>query len=323
MIVHKIPMKTLSLLTAGSCLLLTALWAQQRTPPKQHEAWAPKPISTPKYVAPQKPLTKLSDLLTKHKGQQNWSEVVVNDDHLHGAYIMSAPGTKTLPRFHPDTREWWVVMDGQIRFEIEGQEPFVASKGWLVQVPYRNVYTMETVGEKPSLRWEVNIAHAQTLYPKAEKPPTMPGFNWIPVKVAGQGVYDRGNKPYLIFDEIAAKVEKQPRKSGGARFINDDRAVANVIYGYAKDLPPLNPNDKGHYHPECAEFWIILAGQIDYKIENQPEFVANVGDIVYAPKFTWHRPRFAGDGPSCRLAMNGYPDIAHLFDDVPQETASR
>ena len=35
---------------------------------------------------------------------------------------------------------------GQIRFHIQGQEPFVASKGWLVQVPYRNVYWMETVG---------------------------------------------------------------------------------------------------------------------------------------------------------------------------------
>jgi hypothetical protein len=41
--------------------------------------------------------------------------------------------------------------------------------------------------------------------------------------------------------------------------------------------------------------------------------VADQGDIVYAPVMHWHRPRFAGDGPACRLAMNGYQDIGHLF----------
>jgi hypothetical protein len=43
--------------------------------------------------------------------------------------------------------------DGQIRFTIEGQEPFVATKGFLVQVPKRLVYSMETVGDRPSLRF--------------------------------------------------------------------------------------------------------------------------------------------------------------------------
>ena len=76
-----------------------------------------------------------------------------------------APGAKTPRRFRPDTRAWWIVQDGQIRFTIEGQEPFVASKGYLVQVPYRTVYSLETVGDKPSLRLEVNIAGAQTMYP--------------------------------------------------------------------------------------------------------------------------------------------------------------
>jgi hypothetical protein len=43
-----------------------------------------------------------------------------------------AAGTKVSPRFHPDTRAWWIVMDGQIRFEIEGQDSFVATKGSMV-----------------------------------------------------------------------------------------------------------------------------------------------------------------------------------------------
>jgi hypothetical protein len=28
----------------------------------------------------------------------------------------------------------------------------------------------------------------------------------------------------------------------------------------------------------------------------------------------FHLASFAGDGPSCRLAMNGYPDLSHSFE---------
>jgi hypothetical protein len=41
---------------------------------------------------------------------------------------------------------------------------------------------------------------------------------------------------------------------------------------------------------------------------------ATEGDIVYAPRMHWHRPRFGGMGNSARLAMNGYQDISHLFE---------
>ena len=41
------------------------------------------------------------------------------------------------------------------------------------------------------------------------------------------------------------------------------------------------------------------------------------GDVVYVPIYTFHAPRFHGPGPSCRLAINGYPNIAHLRDADP------
>jgi hypothetical protein len=41
-----------------------------------------------------------------------------------------------------DTRDWWLFQDGQFRFTLDVQEPFVASWGYLVQVPYRNISQM-------------------------------------------------------------------------------------------------------------------------------------------------------------------------------------
>ena len=122
--------------------------------------------------------------------------------------------------------------------------------------------------------------------------------------------YDNGNKPHINLYELA----KSKEKYSGGRFVHDDRAVSNIIYGYEKNGPPYNPKNRGHYHPESSEYWLIMAGQIQYPVEGQPMIIASEGDVVYVPPFTFHAPRFYGEGPSCRLAINGYTNIAHLSE---------
>jgi mannose-6-phosphate isomerase-like protein (cupin superfamily) len=293
------------------------LAAQRRTTPEQ-ASWAPKPVDVPKYQPPHKPLTRIADLKKKHAGHADWAETIVDDPLLHGEYISLAPGGKVSRRFHPDTRAWWIVTEGQMKVEIEGQDSFVAGKGTMVQVPLQTIYSMETVGDQPALRFQVSIAHAKTLYPADVKPPEMKGFNWISVKLnRNPGPYERGNKPVVRLDDLVKEFAAKNQANFNYRFVNDDRGLANVIYGYEKNLPPLNPKDRGHYHPESSEFWLIMAGQIRYPIEGQGVVIADDGDVVYVPMYTFHAPRFHGPGPSCRLAMNGYPNIAHLRDAEP------
>jgi mannose-6-phosphate isomerase-like protein (cupin superfamily) len=268
--------------------------------------WSPKAAAPPEWTPPHKPHTKLADLLAAHAGRADWVETIVDDETLHAAYISMGPGKATPRRMNADTREWWVIQDGQIRFTIDGQEPFVASKGYIVQVPYRTFYTMETVGGTPSLRFEVNIARAQKMYPVADTPVPVPGMEYVRARVAGRGSYDGGNKPWVDFNAVVAGTDKT------RQFVVDARGFANIILG--RGGPPPNPADKGHFHHESAEFWFILIGQIRYTIEGLPTFIADQGDIVYVPKQRWHLASFAGDGPSARLAMNGYPDLAHSFE---------
>jgi mannose-6-phosphate isomerase-like protein (cupin superfamily) len=217
------------------------------------------------------------------------------------------PGQKTKRRMNGDTREWWIVQAGQIRFTIDGQEPILASKGFMVQVPYRTLYQLETVGSEPSLRFEVNIANARKLYPMDETPDPVEGFSYIPTRVTGgQGTYDDGNRPYVDFNAVIAGTER-----GGA-FVDDDRGFANIILGRGQPPPPLT--NKGHYHEEGSEFWLVMTGKIRYNIEGLEVFEADQGDIVYVPKQMWHLASYAGDGPACRLAMNGFPYQAHMFE---------
>ena len=297
--------------TLAAAALVSLCLAQSRSGPAEEASWAPKPVEIPKYVPPHKPITRLADLKKQHAGEADWRQVIVDDDHLHGEYIQSAPGTKVPRRFHPDTREFWAVVEGQLRFEIEGQQPILATKGSLIQVPMQTIYSIETVGDHPALRYEVNVAHAKTFYPIDVKPPEMPDFKWIRAKLnRTPGPYDRGNKPHVNLQELA----KDPKFRGQA-FVTDDRSYANIIYGYERELPPINPKNRGHYHPECAESWLIMLGQIRYPIEGQGVIIADEGDVVYVPKFTFHAPRYHGN-PSCRLAMNGFPNIAHVRDAV-------
>src|SRR5581483_9730150 len=233
-------------------------------------AWAPMPTVPSAWTPPNRPHWKLSELLAKHEGQPDWTETVVSDATLHADYISMAPGERTPRQFHPDTRAWWIVQDGAIRFTIEGQPPFVAKKGFLVQVPYRNVFSMETVGDTPSLRLEVNIAGATTMYPADEKPVATPGFEFVKVRISGRGAYDARNTPYVDFNAIAAGTEP------ARRFIADDRAVANIIRGRPQQP---RPDDKGHFHLESSEFWFVLEGQIRYRIGSLPVFLADQGDV--------------------------------------------
>ncbi len=284
----------------------------QQPPPKPVPTvvWAPKPVKTPGYTGIHKPWIKLADLKSKHKGQSTWRELLVNDGRLTAEYFSAAPGSKVSRRFHPDTREWFAVVEGEVRVEIEGQEPFTATRGSLVNIPRQTIYSVETIGTAPSLRFTVNVAGAKTVYPQdVEPPPPAPGQQWMQVRLnRTPGRYDEFNQPHLNIHEAASKNEKY----SGGRFVRDDKSEMLVIYGHEKNMPPLNPDDKGHFHAESAEAWLVFSGKIRYAFEGQQPFIASEGDVVYVPSNTWHATRFIGDN-ACRLSITEYVGNALLL----------
>ena len=307
-------LKTITLVIAGSTFF-PALNGQSRM-----LVWAPLPVEANPWIAPNKPLTKLSELRSKHAGEQNWTETVVSDNLFHADYISMAPGAKTPRRLHPDNRAWWIVQDGEIRFTIEGQEPFVASKGFMVQVPHRLVYSMETVGDTPSLRLEVTVANSNTMYPIDETPTPVSGVKYVRARVATvKGSYDKANVPFIDYNQtIAGNAKPKPNQD---QFIGDPHGIANIIRGDPKKQSPARDEDKGHLHETGPEFWFMLEGQTEFKIGSVPLFVADQGDVVYAPAKTWHRIRFVGPSMSTRLAIVGYPN-SHVFQP-PEELGGK
>ncbi|MGQ0734774.1 MAG: cupin domain-containing protein [Acidobacteriota bacterium] len=306
-------MRVLSLI--ATCALVpgwVALAAAQAPSPVPTSVWASKPLATPAYPPGHRPWIKLADLKAKHAREARWHERVVDDGRLTADYFFDPPGTKVGRRLHPDTREWFAVVEGTLRVEIEGREPFTAMRGSLVNIPRQTIYALETVGDRPSLRFALNVAGAKTLYPhEVEPPPPPPGSAWTHVTINRRpAVYDEFNQPHL---NIHAEAAANPKYSGG-RFVRDDKSEMLVIYGYEKNLPPLDPADKGHFHPESAEAWLVFTGQIRYALEGQEPFVAHEGDVVYVPANTWHATRFVGPDAACRLSITEYVGNTLLFE---------
>jgi mannose-6-phosphate isomerase-like protein (cupin superfamily) len=258
-------------------------------------------------------VTRLEAVLKKHAGQKDWREQVLLTPRYDGKWISMSPGKPTPVQYYGDDRVVWVVWDGQIRFTIQGQEPFVATKGFLVEVPQRVRYSMETVGDKPSLRFEVTHTGILPSYPADDgqpRPPEAEG-NYIKISTPTQPEkYDAVNRPYRDFfkDVVAADPTHGPKD----RYVVADEAnMVNIIRGMGVPTPP--GSNKGHFHIGHDEFWFILEGACDYQIEGVGLLTARAGDIVFAPPGRFHRASFAAGQMDTRLAFNVSPLLFHNF----------
>jgi mannose-6-phosphate isomerase-like protein (cupin superfamily) len=289
--------------------------APAAAPPQPHvwTAWAPKPTTLPGYGS-NKPVTRLPDVLAAHKGQPSWSQDVVVTRRFTAKWIQMAPGKKTREQFWGDDRTVWVVWGGQIRFNIQGQQPFVASKGFLVQVPYRVPYSLETVGNEPSLRFEVTHTGRLPSYPANHgepPPPNPPGVHYI--KVSRDNSSDTYNdKNRMVVDFFKDVVAKYP-DSGPPQpiFTNFDDGLVDIIRGKGVPTPP--ETNKGHFHIGNDEFWFILEGKCDYLIEDVGLLTANQGDIVFVPPSRWHRASWHEGQMDTRLSFNTRPTMLHNY----------
>jgi mannose-6-phosphate isomerase-like protein (cupin superfamily) len=298
--------KTILAWTASLCCLSLTALAQDAPPAGRGgrgagapppTVWAPKPDAAP-FIAPNRPIWKLTDLLAAHARDKSWSELVMRDaDGLSGRYIQMAPGEKTKAMFYVDTSMFWFVQAGQMRVTIQGQEPFIATKGFVVQVPAHITFQIETVGDAPSLRFEVTHTRALPFYPADETPTPVKGVTYQKVTAGNPGSYGT-IKPYLDFQKDIVE--------GGGRvpqgFIRDGLTAANIIRAPGAPRPP--DTERGHFHDGTSEFWFVLEGEVDFLIEGEPFIQAMQGDIVYAPAGRWHRSGHAGTGMDTRVSIH-------------------
>ena len=277
------------------------------------------------YNPPMRPIWKLSDLKQMHAGQNNWQEQIIRDPEQDATYNSAAPGSHFAARLHPDTPTVFVVIAGEVRFTVEGQQPVTASRGSIVNIMKTTIFSYDVAGSQNALWVEVNPTNYKTAYPAAGPQPASASGGQI-VKVSFNhtpGTYTPPNQLHWnLFDDGFAKCGPIGPK------VQDDHLYASPLIGYVNPAdnkcpggrgnvgggPPqatFNPNSTfGHMHAGPAEWWIVQVGAISGQFEGMGEYHAVEGDVLYAAPMTWHQMGAeAPSGPSVRLAMGGYPLI--------------
>jgi mannose-6-phosphate isomerase-like protein (cupin superfamily) len=277
-------------------------------------AWIPKTTRLTPYEAPNRPVWRLSEIKKMHPGNGSWEQPIVRNKEMWADYIQLAAGTRTPTVMWPDNRIGMIVWEGQIRVSVDGHEPFVASKGFQINIPFRTPYTLEVVGNEPGLYFMVREADHFPLYPVAgnpAKPRDIPGYTYVQATTTpSRGTIDSNGAygPRLYLDYYK-EVVNNPQGRGGA-FIASDHFFMNNIRGMGVPTPP--PTNIGHFHAEYTEFWFIIEGKMEHLIEGIPEVVqSEAGDVVTAAQGRYHRASFAAGQMDTRVAINPFPQGLH------------
>jgi mannose-6-phosphate isomerase-like protein (cupin superfamily) len=278
-------------------------------------AWVPKKAQLTPYEAPNRPIWRLAEVKALHPGAGSWEQPLVRSGELWADYIQLAAGTRTPRTMYPDNRIGMIVWEGQLRVSVEGHEPFVAGKGFEINIPYRTPYTLEVVGNAPVLYFMVREADHHPLYPvdtHPEKPRDIPGYVYVRSSTTpSRGTIDEGQKLYL--DYFKDVIQANGR---GGPFILSDHLGFNNIRGMGIPTPP--PTDLGHYHAEYTEFWFIIEGKLEYLIEGIPQVIqADAGDVVTAAQGRFHRASFRAGQMDTRVAITPFPSTG-LHNSQPE-----
>ena len=230
------------------------------------------------------------------KGEGPWYERILNDGRNVAGLICDVPGGRNDHHFHPDFNEWWIVLRGELEFEIGDYPAIRAKKGDAVMSPVGLRHLIRTVGDEPSVRLHVSKIGSNHDN-KNERSSQLVPFP------------DQKEPPNLLHTTLDAMFRQFGEPPWSTTLISDDLNRANLIcHG-----PGMSNN--AHWHPGFDEWWTILKGELTWKIgENRPLYHVGEGDVIFVPKGMRHHISTLGDESSLRLAVTT-PDDLHVYSD--------
>ena len=110
------------------------------------------------------------DQIKEEKGPPPWAHQVVLADHVCAFVICQEPDQVNDRHCH-DYDEWWVVLEGEIDWTIEGREdqPVKARAGDFVLVPSQTFHQIRPGGDSPSVRLAIALPGHGHLEEKPER----------------------------------------------------------------------------------------------------------------------------------------------------------
>jgi mannose-6-phosphate isomerase-like protein (cupin superfamily) len=127
--------------------------------------------------------------------------------------------------------------------------------------------------------------------------------------------------PNVLHTRIADVMGQLGPPPWARRLIADERQLVTLI------ASPPGGGNRPHWHREFDEWWVVLAGRLEWELTGGVVVRAGPSDIVWVPRGTVHHIRNMGADVSLRLAV-AMPPATHHFssceacgytDDGPRE----
>jgi mannose-6-phosphate isomerase-like protein (cupin superfamily) len=112
--------------------------------------------------------------------------------------------------------------------------------------------------------------------------------------------------PNVLHTRIADVMGQMGPPPWARRLIADERQLVTLI------ASPPGGGNRPHWHREFDEWWVVLAGRLEWELTGGVVVRAGPSDIVWVPRGTVHHIRNVGEDVSLRLAV-AMPPATHHF----------
>ncbi len=117
-----------------------------------------------------KKFTKLKDLIRSNSKYGSWAKRIIdtsNSGYFQIATLVSQSdkGSGCRRHYHPDTDEWWVVITGEIEFEIGNEKEIIRGEPGDVIFCKKGIpHKITVMSDEPSIRLSVAVDNQETIH---------------------------------------------------------------------------------------------------------------------------------------------------------------
>ena len=114
-------------------------------------------------------VTSLSAIKARH-GAPPWTERLIVNDRMTATVICQEPGRENDWHYHI-VDEWWMIVEGQLAWEIESYgPPRYVKAGYFVYAPANHFHLIHVVGDQPAIRIAVSYTGEPHRHERTEPP---------------------------------------------------------------------------------------------------------------------------------------------------------
>ena len=108
-------------------------------------------------------ITDLNTIIDENKDLENWSKRLINTESNSATLICQQPGEGNRKHHHSNWNEWWYIIKGEWKFEIEDQV-YRIKKGQLVLIKKNLKHKITAIGKETAIRLAVSRSDVDHIY---------------------------------------------------------------------------------------------------------------------------------------------------------------